>query len=166
MREIRIGPATKIDLLDLASDDVTGRWVLSADGIAYRPKDILSGVAATYTAQRAETAVRFRRLGRPHVDDCPNLYLPHSRWRVDFRFGMMASAEKSEAGHRQFISQEHGGIQTEGHGAVREIGHDVRQGGARTGLRRRQPGRLGQEGRCGRAGTRRQPVPEGRTCAG
>lgn len=57
MREIRIGPATKIDLLDLASDDVTGRWVLSADGIAYRPKDILSGVAATYTAQRAETTL-------------------------------------------------------------------------------------------------------------
>lgn len=95
MREIRIDLATQIDLPDPAGDDVSGRWVSSADGIAYRSKDILSGVAATYTAQRAETAVRFRRLGRPHVGDCPNLYLPHSRWRVDFRFGMMASAEKA-----------------------------------------------------------------------
>lgn len=78
MREIRTDLATQIDLPDPAGDDVSGRWVSSADGIAYRSKDILSGVAATYTAQRAETAVRFRRFGRPHVDDCLNLYLPHS----------------------------------------------------------------------------------------
>lgn len=57
MREIRIGPATKIDLLDPVGDDVTGRWVLSADGIVYRPKYVPFGVAATYTAQRAETAL-------------------------------------------------------------------------------------------------------------
>lgn len=38
MREIRIGPATKIDLLDPVGDDATGRCVLPADGIAYRPK--------------------------------------------------------------------------------------------------------------------------------
>ena len=57
MREIRIGPATKIDLLDPVGDDVTGRWVLPADGIAYRPKYIPFGVAATYTAQRAETTL-------------------------------------------------------------------------------------------------------------
>ena len=50
MREIRIGLATKIDLLDPAGDDVTDRWVLSADGIAYRPKYVLFGVAATYAA--------------------------------------------------------------------------------------------------------------------
>ena len=53
MREIRIGPATKIDLLDPVGDDVTGRWVLPADG----PKYVLFGVAATYTAQRAETTL-------------------------------------------------------------------------------------------------------------
>ena len=57
MREIRIGLATKIDLLDPAGDDVTGRWVLPADGIAYRPKYVPFGVAATQTAQWAETAI-------------------------------------------------------------------------------------------------------------
>lgn len=48
MREIRIGPATKIDLLDPVGDDATGRWVLPADGIAYRPKYVPFGVAATF----------------------------------------------------------------------------------------------------------------------
>ena len=59
---------------------------------------------------------------------------------------MMATTEESEAGHGQSISQVHGGIQAEGRGAVREVGHDVRRGGTRAGLRRGQPGRLGQEG--------------------
>ena len=74
----------------------------------------------------------------------------------------MAAAEESEAGHGQSISQAHGGIQAEGRGAVREIGRHVRRGGARAGLRRGQPGRLGQEGRRRRARARRQPVPDGR----
>lgn len=75
---------------------------------------------------------------------------------------MMATTEESEAGHGQSISQVHGGIQAEGRGAVREVGHDVRRGGTRAGLRRGQPGRLGQEGLRRRAGARRQPVPDGR----
>ena len=37
---------------------------------------------------------------------------------------MMATTEESEAGHGQSISQVHGGIQAEGRGAVREVGHD------------------------------------------
>ena len=50
-------PRHQDDLLDPAGDDVTGRWVLPADGIAYRTKYVPFGVAATYAAQRAETTL-------------------------------------------------------------------------------------------------------------
>lgn len=75
---------------------------------------------------------------------------------------MMAATEESEAGHGQSVSQVHGGIQAEGRRAVQEIGHHVRRGGARAGLRRGQPVGLGEEGRRRQARARRQPVPDGR----
>ena len=68
---------------------------------------------------------------------------------------MMAATEETEAGHGQSIPRAHGGIQAEGRGAAQEIRHDARRGGARAGLRRGQPVRLGQEGR------HRRPAPDG-----
>ena len=55
MREVSLGPATLVDLPAPSGDGVSGRWVSSVDGVAYRPSDVPSGVAATYTAQLAES---------------------------------------------------------------------------------------------------------------
>lgn len=57
LREISLGKATRVDLPTSSGDGLTGRWVSSADGIAYRPADLPSGVAATYTAQHSDSVV-------------------------------------------------------------------------------------------------------------
>ncbi len=56
LREISLGEATRVDLPTPSGDGLTGRWVSSADGVAYRPSDIPLGVAATYAAQRSDLA--------------------------------------------------------------------------------------------------------------
>ena len=55
MREVSLGPATLVDLPAPSGDGVSGRWVSSVDGVAYRPSDVPTGVAATYTAQLAKS---------------------------------------------------------------------------------------------------------------
>ena len=55
LREVSIGEKTCVELPAPASEGASGRWLSSADGIAYRPSDIPTGVAATYTAQLAES---------------------------------------------------------------------------------------------------------------
>ena len=55
LREVSLGEATRVDLPIPSGDGLTGRWVSSVDGIAYRPSDLPSGVAATYTAQRSDS---------------------------------------------------------------------------------------------------------------
>ena len=57
LREVLLGEATRVDLPTPSGDGLTGRWVSSADGIAYRPSDLPSGVAATYAAQRSDSVV-------------------------------------------------------------------------------------------------------------
>ena len=57
LREVLLGEATRVDLPIPSGDGLTGRWVSSVDGIAYRPSDLPSGVAATYTAQRSDSVV-------------------------------------------------------------------------------------------------------------
>lgn len=56
LREVSLGEATRVDLPTPSGDGLTGRWVSSADGVAYRPSDIPLGVAATYAAQRSDSA--------------------------------------------------------------------------------------------------------------
>ena len=56
LRKISLGEATRVDLPTPSGDGLTGRWVSSADGVAYRPSDIPLGVAATYAAQRSDSA--------------------------------------------------------------------------------------------------------------
>ena len=55
LREVLLGEATRVDLPIPSGDGLTGRWVSSVDGIAYRPSDLPSGVAATYAAQRSDS---------------------------------------------------------------------------------------------------------------
>ena len=55
LREVSLGPATRVELPAPSGGDVSGRWVSSADGVAYRLSDVPAGVAATYTAQLAES---------------------------------------------------------------------------------------------------------------
>lgn len=57
LRKISLGEATRISMPTSLGDDVTGRWVSSVDEIAYRPADLPSGVAATYTAQHSDSVV-------------------------------------------------------------------------------------------------------------
>ena len=57
LRKISLGKATRVDLPTPSGDGLTGRWVSSADGIAYRSADLPSGVAATYTAQHSDSVV-------------------------------------------------------------------------------------------------------------
>ena len=56
LREVSLGEATRVGLPTPSGDGLTGRWVSSADGVAYRPSDIPLGVAATYAAQRSDSA--------------------------------------------------------------------------------------------------------------
>ena len=56
LRRISLGEATRVDLPTPSGDGLTGRWVSSADGVAYRPSDIPLGVASTYAAQRSDSA--------------------------------------------------------------------------------------------------------------
>ena len=55
LREVSLGPATRVELPAPSGGDVSGRWVSSVNGVAYRPSDVPAGVAATYTAQLAES---------------------------------------------------------------------------------------------------------------
>ena len=57
LRKISLGKAMRVDLPTPSGDGLTGRWVSSADGIAYRSADLPSGVAATYTAQHSDSVV-------------------------------------------------------------------------------------------------------------
>ena len=57
LRGVSLGEATRVDLPTPSGDGLTGRWVSSADGIAYRSADLPSGVAATYTAQHSDSVV-------------------------------------------------------------------------------------------------------------
>ena len=57
LRGVSLGEATRVDLPTPSGDGLTGRWLSSVDGIAYRPSDLPSGVAATYTAQHSDSAV-------------------------------------------------------------------------------------------------------------
>ena len=57
LREVSLGEATRVDLPTPSGDGLTGRWVSSVDGVAYRPSDLPSGVAATYSAQRSDSVV-------------------------------------------------------------------------------------------------------------
>lgn len=57
LRGVSLGEATRVDLPTPSGDGLTGRWVSSVDGIAYRPSDLPSGVAATYTAQHSDSVV-------------------------------------------------------------------------------------------------------------
>ena len=57
LRGVSLGEATRVDLPTPSGDGLTGRWVSSADGIAYRLADLPSGVAATYTAQHSDSVV-------------------------------------------------------------------------------------------------------------
>ncbi len=47
-----VGPPNQGGLPSPQGDGLTGRWVSSADGVAYEPSGVPSGVAATYRAQR------------------------------------------------------------------------------------------------------------------
>ena len=47
-----VGPPNQGGLPSPQGDGPTGRWVSSADGVAYEPSGVPSGVAATYRAQR------------------------------------------------------------------------------------------------------------------
>ena len=55
LREVSLGEATRVDLPIPSGDGLTGRWVSSVDGVAYRTSDLPSGVAATYAAQRSDS---------------------------------------------------------------------------------------------------------------
>lgn len=55
LRGVSLGEATRVDLPTPSGDGLTGRWVSSADGVAYRPSDIPLGVASTYAAQRSDS---------------------------------------------------------------------------------------------------------------
>lgn len=55
LRKISLGEATRIPMPTPLGDDVTGRWVSPADGVAYRPSDLPLGVASTYAAQRSDS---------------------------------------------------------------------------------------------------------------
>ena len=55
--EVSLGKATRVGLPTPSGDGLTGRWVSSADGIAYRAADLPSGVAATYTVQHSDSVV-------------------------------------------------------------------------------------------------------------
>ena len=57
LRGVSLGEATRADLPTPSGDGLTGRWVSSADGVAYRSADLPSGVAATYAAQRSDSVV-------------------------------------------------------------------------------------------------------------
>ena len=57
LREVTLGATTCVQLPASSSDGLTGRWVSSVDGVAYRPADLPLGVAATYTAQRVDSIV-------------------------------------------------------------------------------------------------------------
>ncbi len=57
LRGVSLGEATRADLPTPSGDGLTGRWLSSVDGIAYRPSDLPSGVAATYTAQHSDSVV-------------------------------------------------------------------------------------------------------------
>ena len=57
LRGVSLGEATRVDLPTPSGDGLTGRWLSSVDGIAYRPSDLPSGVAATYTAQHSDSVV-------------------------------------------------------------------------------------------------------------
>ncbi len=57
LRGVSLGEATRVDLPTPSGDGLTGRWVSSADGVAYRSADLPSGVAATYAAQRSDSVV-------------------------------------------------------------------------------------------------------------
>ena len=57
LRGVSLGEATRVDLPTPSGDGLTGRWVSSVDGVAYRPSDLPSGVAATYSAQRSDSVV-------------------------------------------------------------------------------------------------------------
>lgn len=57
LREVSLGEATRVGLPTPSGDGLTGRWVSSADGIAYRAADLPSGVAATYTVQHSDSVV-------------------------------------------------------------------------------------------------------------
>lgn len=65
LRAVTIGPEFKFEgafwdrqswLPTPSGDGLTGRWISSADGIAYTPGDIPSNVAATYVAQMKDEA--------------------------------------------------------------------------------------------------------------
>ena len=65
LRAVAFGPKFKFEgawwnrqswLPTPSGDGLTGRWVSSADGIAYTPDDIPSNVAATYVAQMKDEA--------------------------------------------------------------------------------------------------------------
>lgn len=55
LREVSLGEAARVDLPIPSGNGLTGRWVSSADGVAYRSADLPSGVAATYAAQRSDS---------------------------------------------------------------------------------------------------------------
>lgn len=55
LREVSLGEATRVDLPIPSGNGLTGRWVSSVDGVAYRTSDLPSGVAATYAAQRSDS---------------------------------------------------------------------------------------------------------------
>ena len=55
LREVSLGEAARVDLPIPSGNGLTGRWVSSADGVAYRPSDIPLGVASTYAAQRSDS---------------------------------------------------------------------------------------------------------------
>ena len=57
LRGVSLGEATRVDLPTPSGDGLTGRWLSSVDGIAYRPSDLPSGVAATYAAQHSDSVV-------------------------------------------------------------------------------------------------------------
>lgn len=57
LRGVSLGEATRVDLPTPSGDGLTGRWVSSADGVAYRSADLPSDVAATYAAQRSDSVV-------------------------------------------------------------------------------------------------------------
>ena len=55
LREVAFGASLRVSLPTPSGDGLTGRWVSSADGVAYRPSDIPLGVASTYAAQRSDS---------------------------------------------------------------------------------------------------------------
>ena len=70
LREVSLGPATRVELPAPSGGDVSGRWVSSVNGVAYRPSDVPAGVAATYTAQpRRIRGVGPEQPGELRLDD-------------------------------------------------------------------------------------------------